>query len=156
MSNLKTTHFIRQFMKILKHLTTIVLITLFTSCTTNTTIEEIDDEIEFTAKTIEIILTTSQLEFDEIMVSYYDFDLSEWVYGPMQFTYDAEGNPEPITITLNDYAYNTIEGEAYRKNNLESSLKVQVYIDEVLHFETESIGTELEWAHVDFNYTIDE
>lgn len=143
-------------MKFLKHLTTFLFIAIYASCTTNVTIEEEAEEIEITPKNIEIIFTTSQLEFDEIVVSYYDFDLSEWIYGPMQFTYDAEGNPEPIVITLPNYAYSTIEGEAYRKNNLESSLKVQVFIDDVLSFETESIGTALEWAHVIFNYTIEE
>lgn len=143
-------------MKLFRQLTTILFLTIYASCTTNVTIEEAAEEIEITPKNIEIILTTSQLEFDEIVVSYYDYDLSEWIYGPMQFTYDAEGNPEPIVITLPDYTYSTIEGEAYRKNNLEYSLKAQVYIDGILSFETESIGTELEWAHVIFNYTIEE
>jgi hypothetical protein len=143
-------------MKTLKGITALFLILIWASCATNETIVEIEEIEEITPKNVEIILTTSQLEFDEITVSYYDFDLSEWVYGPMQFTYDADGNPEPIVISLPEYAYNTIEGEAYRKNNFESSLKVQVYVDEVLSFETESIGTDLEWAHVIFNFTIEE
>lgn len=143
-------------MKTLTYISAILFLILISSCTTNETIEEVEEIEEIIPKNIELIFTTSQLNFDEIVVSYYNFDTSEWIYGPMQFTYDANGNPEPIIISIPDYTFNTIEGEAYRKNNLEFSLKVQVYVDEVLSFETESIGTALDWAHVNFTFTIEE
>lgn len=143
-------------MKHLKYLTTILFVTMFASCATSEVIDEIEEVTIITPKNIEIIFTTSQLEFDEITVSYYDFDLAEWIYGPMQFSYDADGNPEPIIISLPNYSYDTVKGDAYRKNTLESSLKVQIYVDEILSFETESVGTALEWAHVKFDFTIEE
>ena len=105
----------------------IFLCTIFLSlsCTTNT--EILEEEITaITPKKVEIILTTSKLVFDEIVVSYYDFDADEWVFGPRQFSYNSSGQPEPMIILLTDYVYKTIEGEAYRKNNLNASLKAQV------------------------------
>ncbi|MGK0412910.1 MAG: hypothetical protein ACJA1B_001112 [Polaribacter sp.] len=130
------------------------ILLLSISCSTSNEIvgEEI---VEITPKKVEIIFTTSKLLFDEIIVSFYDFDTDEWVYGPRQFSYDSDGKPEPMIILLEDYAYKTIEGEAYRKNNLNSSLKVQIYINDELVLENEAIGTELNYAHVIYNYTIE-
>ncbi|MFY9241917.1 MAG: hypothetical protein WAO74_02700 [Polaribacter sp.] len=139
----------------MKNLMLLFTILLTLSCTTNN--EILQEEItEITPKKVEIILTTSKLIFDEIVVSYYDFDADEWVFGPGQFSYDSTGKPEPMIILLADYAYKMIEGEAYRKNNLDSSLKVQIYINDVLVFEDEATGTDLAYAHVNYDFTIEE
>jgi len=105
-------------------------------------------------KDVEIILSTTQPEFDEIVISYYDFGLRQWVTGPRQFTYDVNGNPEPYIISFPAYAYGRIEGETYRNNSLPSELKVEIYIDGVLVFDKRSYGTDASYASVNFNYTI--
>jgi hypothetical protein len=105
-------------------------------------------------KDVEIILSTTQPEYDEIVISYYDFDLGQWVSGPTQFTYDVNGNPEPYIISFPDYAHRKIEGETYRNNSFPSELKVEIYIDGVLVFDKRSYGTDASFAAVNFNYTI--
>jgi hypothetical protein len=144
-------------MKTSKLITSILFLLFISSCTTTETIEEIEEEVvEVTPKNVQIIITTTQPDFDEIVVSYYDFDINDWNFGPRQFVYDTDGNPEPIIISLPDYTYKTIEGNAYRKNNWASGLKVQVFIDDVLVKEEESFGTDLVYAQVFFDYTIEE
>ena len=143
-------------MKTLIQISSILIILFITSCTPNETPEEIEEVVKITPKNVEIILTTTQPNFDEVVLSYYDFDDESWNYGPRQFAYDANGNPEPIIISLPDYKYKTIEGNAYRKNNWTSSLKVQIFIDDILVKEDEVFGTNLVYAQVFFDYTIEE
>lgn len=143
-------------MKTLIQISSILIILFISSCTTTETVEEIEEVVQITPKNVEIVLTTTQPDFDEIVLSYYDFDEESWIYGPRQFVYDANGNPEPIIISLPDYKYKTIEGNAYRKNNWTSSLKAQVFIDNVLVKEEERFGTSLVYAQVFFDYTIEE
>lgn len=143
-------------MKTLIQISSILIILFITSCTPNETIEEIEVTEEITPKNVEIILTTSQPNFDEVVLSYFDFDEDSLNYGPRQFVYDANGNPEPIIISLPNYKYKTIEGNAYRKNNWTSSLKVQIFIDDILVKEDEVFGTNLVYAQVFFDYTIEE
>jgi hypothetical protein len=145
-------------MKTFKQITSILFLICVYSCTTNeiNQIEEIIEEevVDINPKNVQIILTTTQSDFDEVVVSYYDFEINDWNYGPRQFEYDANGNPEPIIISLPDYEFDTIEGDAYRKNSSPSGLKVQIFIDDVLVKEEESFGTDLVYAQVFFDYTI--
>ena len=143
-------------MKTLIQISSILIILFITSCTPNETTEEIEEVVKITPKNVEIILTTTQPNFDEVVLSYFDFDEDSWNYGPRQFVYDTNGNPEPIIISLPDYKYKTIEGNAYRKNNWTSSLKVQIFIDDILVKEDEVFGTNLVYAQVFFDYTIEE
>ena len=136
------------------------VILLSFSCTSSDEVmQEIIEEEEvvvITPKKVEIIITTSQLDFDEIIVSYYDYEKEDWVFGPRQFKYDSNGNPEPIVILLPEYVHKKIEGETYRRNSLKSSLKVKILVNDELVFEEEAIGTDLDYAHVIFDYIIEE
>lgn len=135
---------------------TIFILTMILSLSCSTSNQTIPlDEEEIAPKKVEIVLTTGQSNFDEIIVSYYDFDLSDWVYGPRQFEYDNAGNPQPIIISFPEYTHELIQGDAYRKNGFTSSLKAEIYVDDVLMFETETFGTEEVYAHIIFNYTIE-
>ncbi|WP_339661916.1 hypothetical protein [uncultured Polaribacter sp.] len=136
----------------MKKILTILILLVTISCSTTST-----SEVEITPivpKNVEIIITTDAPDFDEIIVSYHDFDTNEDLYGPRQFTYDANGNQEPITISLPDYSYSEIVGNAYRNNGLPYSLKAQIYINDELEFEVESIGSSEAYATIFFDYTI--
>ena len=145
---------------VMKHTIFLFILLLSFSCTSSDEVmQQIIEEEEvvvITPKKVEIVISTSQLDFDEIIVSYYDFDEQDWVFGPRQFTYDSNGNPEPIVILLPEYAHKKIEGETYRRNSLKSSLKVELFINDELVFEEEAVGTDLDYAHVIFDYTIEE
>tara|TARA_B110000091_G_scaffold153703_1_gene163632 strand:- start:805 stop:1224 length:420 start_codon:yes stop_codon:yes gene_type:complete len=126
---------------------------LFASC--STIIDSITPEIvEIIPKDVKIIFTTSAPDSDEINVSYKDFEIDEWVYGPREFYYDSNGNSEPIIISFPEYPYNEIAGDAYRKNGHAYLLKVQILINDVLVLDNETVGSEEVWAQVFFNYDI--
>lgn len=137
----------------MKKIITILIILVSISCSTTNTPEV--ENIPIVPKNIEIILSTNAPEPDQIIVSYHDFDTNEDLYGPREFTYDRNGNQEPIIITLPDYSYDKIVGNAYRKNGLPYSLKAQIYINEELEFEVEDIGSTDAYATVFFDYTIE-
>jgi hypothetical protein len=136
----------------MKKIISILIILVTISCTTTST-----EKVEITPivpKNVEIIITTDAPEFDEIIISYHDFDTNEDLYGPRQFTYDSSGNQEPIIISLPDYSYSEIMGNAYRNNGLPYSLNAQIYINDELKFEVEDIGTAEAYATIFFDYTI--
>lgn len=137
----------------MKKLVTLLLLITYISCSTPGEITE--EELIAQAKDIEIILTTTEPDFDEIMVAYRDFDIDDWIYGPRQFDYDSDGNPLPIIISLPDYIHPTIEGNAYRNNTIPSSLKVQLFVNDSLVLEDQSVGTPTTYATVNFDYVID-
>jgi hypothetical protein len=138
----------------MKKIITTLIIFVFISCNT-TAVPLVIEEIPNVPKNIEIILTTNAPSFDEIVVSYRDFDIQDDLYGPRRFTYDSSGNPEPMIISFPEYIYKEIIGNAYRNNDLPYSLKAQIFIDEELVFEVESIGSPGVYATIFFDYTID-
>lgn len=133
----------------MKKLMIIVLVFLSFSCSTE---NELEETPETTPRNVKIILTTNEPKFDEIVVSYRDFDKMEWVFGPRQFEYDTNGNSLPIIISFDDYTHEEIVGEAYRKNNFSSFIKVQIFVDDKLVLEKISVGTENSYASVNFGY----
>jgi hypothetical protein len=139
---------------IMKKIITMLIILISISCNT-TAVPVIVEEIPVVPKNVEIILTTTTPKFDEIVVSYKDFDIEEeWVYGPKRFTYDINGNPEPMIFEFPNYKYKEIVGNAYRNNDQPYSLKAQIFIEGELVLEKESIGSEGVYASVNFDYTI--
>jgi hypothetical protein len=136
-----------------KIITGLVLLLSF-SCTN---IDDMGQEIVIVTivpKDIDIILTTTEPTFDEIVVSYRDFEMEEDIFGPRQFEYDSNGEPLPIIISFKDYEYPSIIGNAYRNNDRPSSLKAQVFINDTLVLEDESIGSPGIYATINFDYEI--
>jgi hypothetical protein len=140
----------------MRKLTILLTILLYASCsTTSETI--IPVVVEIVPRNVEIVLTTNAPSFDEIWVTYKDFDLNtpeQNIFGARQFDYDNSGNPEPIIISLPDYRYLEIEGNSYRNNDLPYMIKAQIYIDNELVLTDESVGSEGVYATINFNYTI--
>ncbi len=142
----------------MKKIITILIILVSISCSTNETISLEPLPIgggEIIPKDIKIIITTSELINDEIQVAYKkNPDEDEYEFGPRQFEYEANGTPIPIIITLEGYNYLSIIGNAYRNNDLPSSLKVELYINNELVLEDESTGTTGVYATINFDYEI--
>ena len=132
-----------------------ILIVLFSvfSCTSESklTPEEIEDLI---TDDVEIIFTTTEPNYDEVMVTYYDFDIGTDVAKPYVFKYDVDGNPLPLKISFENYTHELIRGEGFRNNFSEAELKVQLFIDDKLILEEISKGTTSIFARVSFNYDI--
>jgi hypothetical protein len=138
----------------MKKIIAIFILILSSSCL-NDEPTVVEPDVVIVPKDVDIILTTTRPEFDEIVVSYQDFDSEEeWNYGPRQFAYDSNGNPVPIIISFKDYTYKTIVGNAYRNNPLPSSLKVEVFINDTLVLIDEMTGSPGDYATVSFNYDI--
>jgi hypothetical protein len=86
----------------MRKLTILLTILLYASCST-TTETIIPVVVEIVPRNVEIVLTTNAPSFDEIWVTYKDFDLNtpeQNIFGARQFDYDNSGNPEPIIISL--------------------------------------------------------
>ncbi len=138
----------------MKKLITILILLVSISCTTTNT--ALIEEVPIVPKNVEIVITTNTPKFDEIVVSYKDFDIEEeWIYGPRQFNYDNNGNQEPIIISLPEYTYRKIVGNAYRNNDLPYTLKAEVFINGELVLEKEMVGSEGVYASINFDYTIE-
>ena len=130
-------------------------LTIF-SCTSTVVLtpEEIAELEELATKDIEIIFTTTEPNYDEVMVTYYDFSIGDDIAKSYVFKYDVNGNPLPIKIVFDNYKYEYIRGEGFRNNFSEAELKVQVLVDNVLVLEEKSNGTSTHFARVSFNYDI--
>ena len=142
----------------MKKIITILIILLSISCSTGETVAEEPVVVEeIVPKEIKIIITTTQPEFDEIQVAYQEIpdETKPWTFGPRQFEYEANGTPIPIVITLTDYKYDTFVGNAYRNNDLPSSLKVKLLVNDKLVLEVESTGSKGVYATVDFGHDIE-
>jgi hypothetical protein len=138
----------------MKKLITILILLVSISCTTTNT--ALIEEVPIVPKNVEIVITTNTPEFDEIVVSYKDFDIEEeWTYGPRQFNYDSNVNQEPIIISFPEYTYKKIVGNAYRNNDLPYTLKAEIFINGELVLEEESVGSKGVYASISFDYIIE-
>jgi hypothetical protein len=139
---------------IMRKIIPLLILLISISCTT-TADPIVIVETPIVPKDVEIILTTTAPKFDEIVVSYMDFNINDWAYGPRQFDYDNNGNPEPIIISFTDYKYNEIIGNAFRNNDLPYGLKAQIFVNGELVLNKENIGSEGVYATVEFDHTIE-
>ena len=101
-----------------------------------------------------IEFSTTEPNFDEIMVSYYLPETATYSLKPYTFAYDSDDNPLPLKITLENYTSRIIDGEAYRDNHSLARLSVKLYVDGELVLEDSKKGTAETIATVSFKYTI--
>ncbi len=130
----------------------LAILSLASCSSSNDPIIEIPTDIVL--KNVEIRLTTTRYDYDEIVVSYYDFDILDWVYGPMQFEYEIDGSPKPIIISFPDYKYEKIEGNAYRNNDLPYGINAKILINGELVLEKDTIGSPGIYASISFEYIL--
>lgn len=115
---------------------------------------EIEKNTNLIKSLVEIEFFTAEPNFDEIMVSYYEYKTGTYTLNPYTFSYDLNGDPLPFKITLENYTYKYIDGEAFRENHSPALLTVKLYIDGALILENYSKGTAETFATVKFNRTI--
>ena len=127
-----------------------ILIVLFLyACST-----EIEKNTNLIKSLVEIEFFTVEPNFDKIMVSYYEYKTGAYTLNPYTFSYDLNGDPLPFKITLENYNYKYIDGEAFRENHSPALLTVKLYIDGALILEDSSKGTAETFATVNFDHTI--
>lgn len=139
-----------QFMK----KTALLAVLLFVFSCSNNSIPLPPDEIEEFSNYIEIVFTTKEPNYDEVMATYYDFKNNQDVAAPLIFKYDTNGDPLPLKIIFDNYKFKSIRGEVFRNNFSEAELKVQLYIEGELVLEEKSKGTNNSFAKVIFDYDI--
>lgn len=113
-----------------------------------------EDDIEEHNFNITIELLTNEPNYDEVILTYYNYETRKFTSDSYNFTYNAAGEPLPFTLELKNYAYKFIRGEAYRNNNSSAFLKLNLYVDGELVLEDSNKGTTTSFATVKFNYTI--
>lgn len=109
---------------------------------------------KLTNNLVELEFITTEPNFDEIMVSYSKDKLKTTFLNSYTFSYDLDGNPLPLKITLENYDSTFISGEAFRENHSPAELSVKLYVNGQLIIEDSSKGTAETIATVYFNHTI--
>jgi hypothetical protein len=133
-------------------LRTIVLICgflLLSSCSS----ESVED-IEVLSNLVEIEFITKEPNFDKIEVTYLIEKSKPYAEETYTFSYDSNGDPLPLKITLNNYPLKLIDGEGFRENHSPAELSVKLYVNSQLIMEDTSKGTAETYATVNFKYTI--
>ena len=129
----------------------LILFYLFSCSNSLLTPKEIE---ELTTKDVEIVFLTNEPNYDEVVITYYDFTIGTDISKTNLFKYDVDGNPLPLKIIFKNYSYKIIRGEGFRNNFSEAELKVQIFIDNILVKEQKSNGSSSTFARVDFNFNI--
>ena len=137
----------------MKKFTAMLILLALLACEKNNLLTPQEVE-ELITKDIEVIFTTNEPNYDEVMITYYDFSIGTDIAKAYPFEYDIDGNSLPLKIIFENYKYKTIRGEGFRNNFSEAEIKVQLYIDSRLEKERKSNGTSTIFARVNFNYDI--
>lgn len=135
----------------MKKLLSVFSLIIVFGCSTITTIEESTEVLD---KTIRIEVLTKQPEDDAIYITYYDYltDLDNWQQ--YFFTYDTQGNAEPIVITLTDYDFRYVRGEIYRNNTIPTELSLKIYVDDELVIDESKEEDGNTFVNIKFDYDI--
>ena len=136
----------------MKKITFIFALLLFYSCSTIDESTKIDTTVE--DKTIRIEALTALPNDDAIYVTYYDYLTDSDNWQQYFFTYDADGNAEPIVITLTDYDFRYVRGEIYRNNTISSKLFLKIYVDDKLVIDESKEEDGDTFVNIKLNYDI--
>jgi hypothetical protein len=131
------------------------LLVFVISCTSP--IEENTEEFGIISpdNVVKIEITTEEPN-DEIFINYYVYQTDSYDLQLYPFTYDSQGNANPIVITLNNYDFRYIQGETYR-NRVSSNipLTLKLYLNDEIIVEEKSVIDEKNTnARITFNYDI--
>ncbi|MHB0755115.1 hypothetical protein [Polaribacter sp. M15] len=104
---------------------------------------------------VRIEITTTEPN-DEVKVNYYVYQTDDYNLNVYPFSYDAQGNAEPIVIRLDNYDFRYIQGETYRNRASDASpLSLKIFLnDEVIVEETSEVSTTNRNGLIRFNYDI--
>jgi hypothetical protein len=135
----------------MKNIVFLLSVIFLFSCTST---EDSIDTMQPTETIVTIEFLTSEPNYDEVVVTYYDYKTDAYITAPYVFPYDSDGNPQPLKIILENYNFRYVDGEAYRNNNSAAELQVNLYINDTLVDEDSDQGTSSKYAVVKFEYTI--
>ncbi|UAM97127.1 hypothetical protein K8354_12445 [Polaribacter litorisediminis] len=113
-----------------------------------------EENIDALNNNVEIEFLTKEPNFDKITISYFIDNTRPYSLNSYTFSYDENGDPLPLKITLENYTSKIIDGEAFRENHSPAELSVKLYVNGQLILEDASKGTAETFATVKFNYTI--
>lgn len=122
------------------------------SCTAVTSDAEEEDLPSAEDRVVRMEFLTTQPNFDEIRVSYYDYKTDTYPLVVHQFSYDSSGDPIPFIITLENYNFRYIDGEGYRNNPSAAEISVKLYVNDELVDEDVGKGVNGEYAQISFSY----
>lgn len=137
----------------MKNILHFISIFLVLSCTNSSTEEE-QVEVVLTDNVVRIEVLTGEPNNDELFITYYEYETDTYNWNAYPFSYDGQGNPEPIIITFDDYDFRYIEGEVYRNNPSSASISLKIYLNDELIIDETKIGDGIEYVLVKFNYDI--
>jgi hypothetical protein len=135
----------------MKKIIFIFSIVLLYSCSSATTVEE-EEQPSAEDRVVKMEFSTTELTFDEIRISYFDYLTNTYPLVVHQFSYDSSGNVIPFVITFENYNYRYINGEAYRNNPNTEEISVKIFVDDELVIEDTGKGENGEYAQIAFEY----
>lgn len=139
----------------MKKIAFIISLILFYSCTTSTSEEDANpDIISPEDRVIKMEFNTTELNSDEIRVSYFDYLTNTYPVVVHQFSYDSSGQPIPFVMVFENYNFRYINGEVYRNNPNIEEISTKIYVNDELVIEETVKGENGEYAEFKFNYDI--
>ena len=128
-----------------------MFVVLLYSCSSATTVEE-EEQLSSEDRVVKMEFSTTELTFDEIRISYFDYLTNTYPLVVHQFSYDSSGNVIPFVITFENYNYRYINGEVYRNNPNTEEISVKIFVDDELVIEDTGKGENGEYAQISLSY----
>lgn len=118
------------------------------------TAETAPEENIITNYTVKIEVSSEESANDELFITYYEYQTNTYNWNPYPISYDSNGNPLPIIITLENYNFRYIEGEVYRNNNIPSKISLKISVNDEVVIDESKTGNGNEYVTIRFNYDI--
>ncbi|MFY9241920.1 MAG: hypothetical protein WAO74_02715 [Polaribacter sp.] len=136
----------------MKKLIYIFNILLLIGCTTESADQVKENEIIKANRVVVLEFDTTEPNFDEIRISYFDYKTNTYPIVIHEFEYDSSGEAIPFILKFEKYNFRYINGVGYRNNPSTAELSVKLYVDDVLVLEDADRGRNGEYAEISFDY----
>ena len=130
----------------------IVSLSLF-ACTPATMQNE-EEEIPLAETDIRFEFMTTEADYDEINLVYYDHKIDAFRDSVMVFDYDNANNPLPIILEWENHGFQYLRGEVYRNNFSPAELTARILVNDTEVFIETKTGNANQFARIFWDYTI--
>ena len=128
---------------------------VFIGCTaTAAEDDDLPDEVSLEDNTIRIEVLTGEANYDELFITYYEYETDTYNWQPYVFNYNTQGEPEPVIINLENYDFRYVSGEVYRNNPSPASITLKIFVNDKIVIEETKTGDGSEYVLIPFNYDI--
>ena len=114
-----------------------------------------EEEIPLAETDIRFEFMTTEADYDEINLVYYDHKIDAFRDSVMVFNYDNGNNPLPIILEWENHGFQYLRGEVYRNNFSTAELTARILVNDTEVFIETKTGNANQFARIVWDYTID-